>query len=92
MVLVGALAWSLGLGCATVRSGRFEISKDDADVDFPKIKGRASFELHCPRSGLSLVTLDVDGDRASQVGVEGCSQRAVYVRRGEEWILNSSAK
>jgi hypothetical protein len=94
VLLAGALASFFG--CATVRSGSFDLDQDYAELDFPKIKARGSFELRCPKDKLALVTLAVApgpaGDRANQVGVEGCGQRAVYLRRGEDWELNSTSK
>ena len=88
-------------GCgASVRSGNFQIYEDDVDEQFPVIKRRAAFDLHCPPRELTLITLAVhepSGDppfHPNQVGVEGCGRRAVYVRRGRledrDWVLNSS--
>jgi hypothetical protein len=75
-----------------VRSGSFMLDKETASFDFATVKRRASFELRCPRSQIEIVTLDAKDDRASQVGAEGCGQRAIYLRRGDEWVLNSSAR
>jgi hypothetical protein len=95
LVLVGAMACCAG--CATVKSGSFDINQDWAEQDFPKIKRLAAFELGCRDGELTLVTLDaledVTGTRATQVGVEGCGRRAVYVRRaGGDWVQSSSSK
>lgn len=79
----------------TIQSGSFMLKKHDAERSFDAITNRASFELHCPREQLKLVTLNVSrdvfpGDWPRQVGVEGCGQRAVYVRDGiADWIMNT---
>jgi hypothetical protein len=84
-------------GCGeTIRSGRFMIDKEVADEQFPHIKERASFDLSCPRSGLTIVTLAASGsdyDVPVQAGVTGCGKRAVYVNiRGAGWVLDSVIK
>ena len=79
----------------TIQSGSFLLKKHDAERSFEAITNRASFELHCPKEQIKLVTLNVSrdvfpGDWPRQVGVEGCGQRAVYVRDGvTDWIMNT---
>jgi len=57
---------------------------------------RASFELQCPREQLQVIGLNADLDRqvgpGNQVGVSGCSRRAVYVLTPYAgWVLNSES-
>jgi hypothetical protein len=69
--------------CATVRSGEFDIPATFAQMEFPKLKGRATFDLDCPLAELTIRTLNVyvtpGGNMPSEVGVLGCGRKAVYV-------------
>lgn len=44
------------------------------------VRNRAAFDLSCPKEDLTLVVADTDGARklATQIGVYGCGQKAVY--------------
>ena len=46
---------------------------------------RASFDLNCPESQLSIEELS-----PRTAGVRGCSRQAVYVADHGQWILNSA--
>jgi hypothetical protein len=78
--------------CATVQSGAFEIPAGYAEAEFPKLKGRATFDLDCPTEQLTVVTLAAytspAGTYPSEVGVKGCGRKAVYVPKGEAWLVN----
>jgi hypothetical protein len=78
--------------CATVQSGAFEIPAGYAETAFAKLKGRASFDLDCPADQLTVVTLDVyaspGGNYPSEVGVQGCGRKAVYVPKDQVWLAN----
>jgi hypothetical protein len=84
-------------GCGpTIQSGAFTVKKYYAERSFAVISNRAAFELGCPKDQLRLVTLnvvpDIGGDLPSQVGVEGCGQRAVYVQAyGSGWVMNTES-
>jgi hypothetical protein len=88
---VAASLW----GCATVRSGDFQIDEYAVGEVFPIIKNRATFDLRCPKGELTLVTLAVDHSsppNPTQVGVHGCDRRATYVQRAEGmWTMDSAA-
>jgi hypothetical protein len=45
------------------------------------VRQRAAFDFPCPESALTLRVLDTEGarDLASQIAVQGCGQKAVYV-------------
>ena len=45
---------------------------------------RAAFDLNCPADQLQVQDLG-----GSQIGVEGCGQRAVYVYTGGAWVNNT---
>lgn len=84
-------------GCApTIQSGAFTLNKPYAEHSFALITNRAVFELGCPKEQLRVTTLNVQpnigGDIPSQVGVEGCGQRAVYVyQSGAGWVMNTES-
>lgn len=84
-------------GCGpTIQSGGFTVKKYETERAFERIAGRAAFELRCPKEQLRLTTLnvirDVGGDDPTQIGVDGCGQRAVYVRVSpNEWIMNTES-
>ncbi|MFP2911260.1 hypothetical protein ACLESD_40800 [Pyxidicoccus sp. 3LFB2] len=55
---------------------------------------RASFEMNCPKEKMQVQSLNVPLDSnaaiGSQVGVQGCDKRAVYVlAQGAGWLLNN---
>lgn len=53
------------------------------------LKKRASFDLNCAQDQLSLIELGGNG----VMGVEGCGQRATYLRVGiDSWAVNSPSK
>lgn len=94
-LIVLLLAFS---GCGpTIQSGAFTLKKKYAEHSFELITNRAAFELGCPKEQLRLVTLnvhrDIGGDLPSQVGVDGCGQRAVYVHQfgGSGWVMNTES-
>ena len=80
------LALPLLHGCAGVTA---ESSFHD------KALTRAAFELSCPAEKLQISVLerhDGLGCAGSQVGVEGCGKKAIYVcSRSQEWINNTGA-
>lgn len=94
LLTVGALS----AGCAApAQIDGFSVYKEGADQDFTKVRQRASFELSCPADKLKLTILNVTqggtlGDHASQIGVEGCEKKAVYVHAPDNsWLVNSTA-
>lgn len=63
--------------------------------DQQTIVQRATFDLNCDANKLEVKVLAVGGvgifdDWASQVGVSGCEQRAVYVRTQSGWVANTT--
>jgi hypothetical protein len=56
------------------------------------VQQRAAFDFPCPQSELTLTVLDTEGarDLASQIAVEGCGKKAVYVYIPDTntWILD----
>lgn len=54
---------------------------------------RASFDFDCPPEDLKLTVLDTEGARnlSSQIGVEGCGKKGVYVYLAstDTWISNA---
>lgn len=82
VVLVGAL-----LACGVHQPVRGSFEQNGLD--------RAAYELGCPRSKLQLHGLNTPLDQlvelGSQIGVEGCGQRAVYVFTQTGWLLNSQS-
>ena len=54
---------------------------------------RAAFDFDCPPEELKLTVLDTEGVRnlSSQIGVEGCGKKGVYVyfASTDTWISNS---
>ena len=78
----------LMVGCVTYRKDFTENALD-----------RVSFEMKCPKEQIQLTGLTGPIDQSmmalgtgGQVGVQGCGQRAVYVRTDAGWLLNSNAK
>lgn len=55
---------------------------------------RAAFDFDCPPEELKLTVLDTEGARnlSSQIGVEGCGKKGVYVylASSDTWIANSA--
>jgi len=52
---------------------------------------RASFDFGCPAEELEFTVLHLSGRYITQMGVSGCGQRGVYVRRGTgDWVINST--
>ena len=55
---------------------------------------RAAFDFDCPPEELKLTVLDTEGARnlSSQIGVEGCGKRGVYVYLAstDTWISNTT--
>ncbi|MBS2030523.1 MAG: hypothetical protein JST54_21655 [Deltaproteobacteria bacterium] len=96
------------VGCAT--APRPLVTQDghelDADLwarDAAAIQTRAAFEFSCPKESLHLTVLNagihmdrVDSavGRATEVGVEACGHRAVYVYLSQngEWLMNTEGK
>jgi len=58
------------------------------------VTSRASFDLSCPQDELELTVLATSGARklASQIGVTGCGNKAVYVyfASTDSWIADSA--
>ncbi|MAQ18625.1 MAG: hypothetical protein CMN30_27995 [Sandaracinus sp.] len=61
------------------------------------IESRASFDLQCPADQLTYHLLARERHYPSQVGVEGCGERAVYLRERLQdgtftgWYLDSAS-
>ena len=55
---------------------------------------RAAFDFDCAPDELTLTVLDTEGARglASQIGVEGCGEKSVYVYLAstDTWVANSA--
>ena len=53
---------------------------------------RAGFDLSCPKEDLKLNVVDTEGARkmATQIAVQGCDQKAVYVYfpDSDTWVIN----
>ena len=56
------------------------------------VQQRAAFDFPCPQNELTLTVLDTEGarDLASQIAVEGCGKKAVYIYYPDTntWILD----
>ena len=50
------------------------------------LRERASFDFKCPKEQLALTELP-----NSQVGVEGCGNRGVYVDTPAGWVMNTES-
>jgi len=72
---------SLAVGCGGYQQQLREenLAKQDAEL-----RTRAAFDLSCAQDKLVLVPLS-DSSR----GVEGCGQRATYVRVDFNWVMNT---
>ncbi|NUP12821.1 MAG: hypothetical protein HOW73_42830 [Polyangiaceae bacterium] len=70
----------LSVGCGPSFAERFQ------EIEIPRLKDRASFDLGCPKEQLQTQTLG--GNLATQ-GVSGCDKRATYVQTSSGWVLNS---
>ncbi len=84
--------------CATttLKMGRFEVSKEDWDNARERVTSRAAFEINCPAEKLSLTLLATYGREGNgyptQIGVDGCERRVVYVNVNGQWVLNSTGE
>jgi len=79
---------------ATMESGGFTVEQDLTQRTFDWVGNRAAFELRCPKEQLKLVVLNVlpwDTARPSQIGVDGCGARAVYVPNSSGWVMNTES-
>lgn len=58
------------------------------------VRQRAAFDFPCPQSELTLTVFDTEGarDLASQIAVEGCGKKGVYVYYPDTdtWILDGA--
>jgi hypothetical protein len=96
IVLMLALAFTTG-ACAgrLIKVNGIEIREQDWQRTLEELRPRVSFDM-CPAEQTTFVLLSRGSGVPTQVGVVGCSKRAVYVRgvagsvRGP-WILNSGA-
>jgi hypothetical protein len=56
------------------------------------VRQRAAFDFPCPQNELTLTVLDTEGarDMASQIAVNGCDKKAVYMYYPDTgtWILD----
>lgn len=77
------LVFLLGACGASWGSGRWFEGKKRS------LARRASFELQCPESTLTLRPMGQTADGYDTVGVEGCERRAVYIYNGYLWIMNT---
>ncbi len=82
-LVIAVAAIALGAGCQNV--------KRDTRAS---VKQRAAFDLKCPAASLKLTPLTEETlQGADSYGVDGCDQRAVYIRHasqnGEVWVLNT---
>jgi hypothetical protein len=81
-LLVSAIAFTLCVACGHDKRA------------MKTVTARASFELSCPQDELELTVLSTEGARklASQIGVKGCGQKAVYVyfSSTDTWTADSA--
>jgi hypothetical protein len=79
--------------CATIQSGGFTVREGFTEDAFEKVKGRATFDLDCPKEKLELVVLGtglaLGGDVPTQIGASGCGHKAVYVMTPSGWLMNN---
>jgi hypothetical protein len=84
------------VSCATVQSGGFTVRQGFTEDAFEKVKSRATFDLECPKEKLELVVLGtglaLGGDVPTQIGVSGCSHKAVYVSTSLGWVMNNAGE
>lgn len=75
-----------------IESGGFTVGKKITEKSFETVENRAAFELRCPKERLQLVVLNVNPIETSwpsQIGVDGCGVRAVYVPTAGGWVMNT---
>lgn len=95
-------------GCAT--AARQVVQQDGVTLDeqlwtqdAAAISNRASFEFNCPKqslhlqvieAGIHMDTADSAVRRATEVGVDACGKRAVYVYMNQNgtWVMNTASK
>jgi hypothetical protein len=78
-------------GCSTVTVNGFSLMQGQWEEDRMKILQRSAFDLSCPKEQLTLTVLDA-GRVAHQIGVEGCSKKATYVRAVTgEFVMNNAS-
>lgn len=85
--LVGLLLLSsltLACGGAGLQRDGFVVEADEMEDAERNISRRASFDLGCDRSQLTLTLLgvhdDAGADMPTQIGVRGCGKQATYIR------------
>lgn len=96
MKLLAVVIACLGIiGCATVITvDGFEVWQNDYDNSKGQVLHRASFDLGCDYHSLKVRVIHAQQYSVTQMGVEGCGQRAVYVYLpdGSGWALNSDSR
>ena len=86
---------TFGTGCATtVVVDGHRMNAGCWQRDEAEIRQRASFDLECDESDLELVVMSTRNrcvkDGATQIGVRGCDQSAVYVWTYDSgWVMNT---
>jgi hypothetical protein len=90
---VAILCFSLGACVQTMASGGFTVNQAVTLHAFENVKRRASFEMGCPSEQLTVVVLEARGrgyaPEPDQIGVSGCSRKAVYVSTRAGWVMNT---
>lgn len=88
----------LTAGCAGNRIvvNGIEVYESYWNKALSSLEGRAAFEMQCPASSLQFLLLQRKGRYPSQIAVNGCGKRAMYVRsllHGAltEWMLSSAS-
>jgi hypothetical protein len=94
-VVVLGLVSLVGCGAPMEVDG-FHVYKEATEASFAKVKTRAAFDMGCSADKLKLTIVGVTaggfaGDVPSQIGVQGCDHKAVYVHAPDgNWVLNSN--
>ena len=96
--LLLALFAGLSSGCVTTTVvGGKTLGSQRWNEDSEAIRTRAAFDLHCAADQLALTILAINRRGgwtpiATQVGVSGCGNQAVYVLSPSGWVVNSTDK
>jgi hypothetical protein len=96
LVLLTLVTGGCGGAAGSVERDGFVLERDAIDDDELLIRRRASFDLSCAESNLSLQVLavhdDVGADMPTSIGVQGCGKRGTYQRQvAETWIPGTAS-
>ena|ERR1700733_8447535 len=94
LLALAALPLASLAGCgafATMQNGGFTVNQGMTLEAFEAVKGRASFELDCPKDKIDVVVLAAQGVVPEQIGATGCGHKVVYVATPSGWVVNTQS-